>query len=154
MLGLSMYKSDKHRVEDAFIPFCLFSLIQQHKDDDAKDRVAYEDGLKKLGHDIDSNINSRSLVKRIEKLRDSLFNSFVADKMPRRKAYMIFNRLACILHDNNSIELSEDCIKLLNTMSEAFEENIHIEDIRKQDISAAKQVAKVLKKLQQQGYYL
>jgi len=98
-----MYKSDKHRVEDAFIPFCLFSLIQQHKDDYLEDRAAYEEGLKKLARDIDKNITFKSLVKRIEKLRDSLFNSFVADNMPRRKAYMIFDRLACILHENECV---------------------------------------------------
>lgn len=149
-----MYKSDKYRVEDAFIPFCLYSLVQQHKDDDSEDRAAYQDGLKKLSQDINKNITSRNLATRLEKLRNSLFDPFVAEEMPRRKAYMIFSRLAYILHENECIELSENCIELLNTMNDEFEKNIHNEDIKKQDASAAKQVDKVLKKLQQQGYYL
>lgn len=149
-----MYKSDKHRVEDAFIPFCLFTILQQQKDDDVQDRVAYEEGLKKLAIDIDSNINSRSLVKRIEKLRDSIIITFAEKEMPRTKAYMIFNRLAYELYNSNAIELSEYCLIILKEMDKAFGENLNDENIRKLDMSAAKQVAKVLKKLQQQGYFL
>lgn len=149
-----MYKSDKHRVEDAFIPFCLYSLVKQHKDDDTEDRAAYEEGLQKLSQDINKNITSRHLAERLEKLRNSLFAPFVEEKMPRRKAYMIFSRLAYILHENEAIELSENCIEILNSMNDEFEKNIHNEDIRKQDASAAKQVGKVLLKLQQKRYYL
>lgn len=149
------YKNDKMRIEDALIPTLLNELMIQHIQQlTDKDPSTYDKAFALLRPDIAKEINNEKLHKRMNRLKETIFQWFIKQGWVIPKAYMCVSLLADILHTNDAVVLGEGTKEVVRDISQIVVEHYDDEKIKKQDESAAKQAPKLLKFIQQQGYYI
>jgi hypothetical protein len=148
-----MYKSDRQRIEDAIIPslleFLMVSQIKQIPDREKDLKVA----LELLQKDLRLELSTDKLQRRVRRIEKKVTKYMEKDKCEIRKAYMIVSYLAASLDEQGAILLGEGTRQVLMDMNETIVSAYDEEGILKQDKSAAKQVPKILKILQDEGLF-
>ncbi len=150
------YKNDKMRVEDALIPALLEELMTSHIEQlpDRSPNV-YDKAFALLLPDISKEMNGNpKLYKRLNRLKKKVIDDMTKQKWTIPKSYMAVTALADILHLNGLAELGEGTKEVVQDISEIVVEHYNDEAIKNQDESALKQAPKLLKIIQQQGYYI
>ncbi len=149
------YKPDKIRIEDALIPVLLHELMKQHIEQlPDKDPEPYKKAFALLCPDIEKEINTAKLYKRVSRVKGEVFDWFLKQGWAIPKAYMVMTRLAFQLYQEGRVALGDGAIEVIQDINDIIEEHIQEERILRQDESAAKQAPKLLKMIQQQGYYI
>lgn len=150
----AFYKSDRQRVEDAIIPSVLEALMLNHIQQlPEKDPTVYDKALGLLRQDLKDNIRNGQLSKRLLRLEKKILKFFESNGWEIRKAYMIMSYLAAALDESGAVLLGEGTKTVVKDMSDIISAHYHEEEIKKQDESAAKQVPKVLRLIQEEGYF-
>lgn len=150
------YKNDKMRVEDALIPALLEELMTSHIEQlpDRNPKV-YDKAFALLLPDIHKEMNGNlKLYNRLNRLKKHVIDGMARQKWTIPKSYMAVSALADILHQNNLVELGEGTKEVVQDISQIILESYDDDDIKNQDESALKQAPKLLKVIQQQGYYI
>jgi len=149
------YKPDKLRIEDALIPVVLYELMAQHIEQlPDKDPEPYKKAFELLYPDIQKEINNKKLYKRVSRVKGEIFEWLMQQGWSIPKAYMVMTRLAFQLYQEGRVALGDGAIEVIQDINDIIEEHIQEERILKQDESAVKQAPKLLKFIQQQGYYI
>ena len=115
------YKNDKMRIEDALIPTLLNELMIQHIQQlTDKDPSTYDKAFALLRPDIAKEINNEKLHKRMNRLKESIFQWFIKQGWVIPKAYMCVSLLADILHANDAVVLGEGTKEVVEGMKAAL----------------------------------
>ena len=150
------YKPDKLRIEDALIPALLEELMQSHIEQmpDADPKV-YDWAFELLLPDIMNEMNNnKKLFTRLNRTKKKTIDWMASQKWGIPKAYMVVRRVAYELYQNGKVDLGEGTLKVVQDINDQVEE-AHVEEkILRQDESAIKQAPKLLKIIQQQGYFI
>ncbi len=153
---MSKFKSDRLRIEDALIPALLEELMTSHIEQlpDRNPKV-YDKAFALLLPDIHKEMNGNlKLYNRLNRVKKHVIDGMAKQKWPIPKAYMAVTALADILYQTNGANLGEGTKEVISDISEIIVENYNDESIKNQDESALKQAPKLLKIIQQQGYYI
>lgn len=145
------------RVEDGIIPMLLESLMLTHKAQLGKDNTSYDEALRLIKGDIAEEIEGcNGAAKALLRLDKKIINFFVANKWMVHKCYMIISHLASSLVNAGAIELKANTTQVLKEINDiivkAYDEEIG-EDIKKVDISAAKQAPRILDIIKKEYYF-
>jgi len=148
------YKSDKIRVEDALIPCVLEALMLSHLEQVSIESDSYDKAFELLRPDIATEVKEPKVMRRLNKLKDKVITFFTDQKCEVRKAYMIISALASTLHEKEAVSLGEGTKEVIIDIDDIIMQHYDDEDIKRQDESAMKQVPKLLKVIQQEGYFI
>lgn len=151
----AVYKNDKMRIEDALIPVILEELMVQHVEQlPDKDPAVYDKAFALLRPDIAADIINEKLYKRMARIKGAIFDYLREQGWTIPKAYMVVRRVAYQLYQDNKVDLRDGALTVVQDINDTIEEHFHEDDIVKQDESALKQAPKLLKFIQQQGYFI
>ena len=149
------YKNDKMRIEDALIPALLERLMLTHLTwlpDEYKD--TYDIALSLLRPEIEREINGNvKLGKRLHRILNLIREYFDKQDWGIPKSHMVVSILGDILHCEQMVILGKGTQQVIKDISELIVENYYDDEIKKQDESAIKQAPKLLKFIQQHGYF-
>ena len=153
-----MYKSDRQRVEDGIIPMILESLVLSQMEFKESYRKRFKKYLLLLSEDIKTEIKgSRSATKTLLRLDRKVIKHFVANDWDTRKSCMIISYMASALVDAGGVQLGENTTKILRMLNRliisSFKGKAFGDIVQKVDTSAAKQMPRVLKIIQNEGYF-
>lgn len=148
-----MYKKDLHRIEDAIIPFILESLMLSHIRELPERENGYKEALKLLSVDIAENLNTQKLLKRASKIENKVLKYWQDNGQEIRKAYMVMSYLSSLLDEHEVVALSAGTKEVLLDINNIIRKAYKDEGIVKQDLSAEKQMPKVLRILQKEGLF-
>ncbi len=150
-----IYKPDKLRIEDAIIPALLEELMLSHIEQlPEKDPTIYDKAFALLLPDIHKEMNGdMKLYKRLHRLKVVVIRYLAQQKWTIPKSYMAISALADLLYQKDAVDLGEGVKEVVSDISEIILDNYQDEDIKQQDESALKQAPKLLKIIQQQGYF-
>ena len=150
------YKPDKLRIEDALIPALLEELMQSHIEQlPDKDPTTYDKAFALLLPDIHKEMGGNpKLYNRLNRIKKYVIDGMAKQKWTIPKSYMAVSALADILHVNNLAQLGEGTKEVVSDISQIIVEHYNDESIKQQDESALRQAPKLLKIIQQQGYYI
>lgn len=150
-----MYKNDKMRIEDALIPVILEELMIQHIAQlPDKNPNTYDKAFALLRPDIRKEITNEKQYKRMARIKGVVFKWLEKQGWTIPKAYMTISALADLLHQNGAAELGEGTKEVVADISQIILEHYNEDNIKQQDESALKQAPKLLKLIQQQGYFI
>ena len=146
-----MYKSDRHRAEDAIIPMLLKSLMITHIEQCPEKKESYRHAMELISEDLDKEINGHQLYRRLTRISSRVSDFWVKNKTEVSKAYMEISHLAAELVEQGVVELRENTMGVLKEINDIIVDAYKSEDserITKQDKSAGKQWRNILKILQ------
>lgn len=146
------------RVEDGIIPMLLESLILTHIKQKPNQKEHFTKALEMVQNDIRKEINgSTGAIKRLLKLDRKITSHFVDNKWDTRKCFMIVSHIAAALTDAEALLLNNNTTEVLKDLNkiviDAYNDPEIGCDITKTDESAAKQAPKIIKLMQQEGYF-
>jgi len=148
-----MYKNDRQRIEDAIIPYMLEALMLTHIKDTPEHADSYKKALDLVRIDIKKELNNPSLIRRATRIEKEVLKMWQKNKYNTRKAYMVLSYLAASLHEQEAVILGDSTRTVLDDMNKIIVDAYDDENIKKQDISAAKQVKHVTKILNDNGLF-
>jgi len=148
-----MYKSDRQRIEDGIIPFILEALMLSHIKQLPNRKDDFNVALELLNKDIEKEFHNAALTRRASRIEKKILEHWQDNDCEIRKAYMIMSYLAKALDEQEALEIGESTRKVVNDIDEIIAIGCSDENVLKQDISAAKQVPKVLRLLQEEGLF-
>lgn len=150
-----LYKSDLNRVSDAIIPFVLEGLMLCQIKQDPPAGVHYEKPLKILREATNAEVmHDKKVMNRLVRIEKKLLKFWVKDGQVVRKSIMVMSHLASALVEQEAVILSQEITDLLIEINEIIVTSYDkMPEIKAIDISAAKQVPKVLKLLQEEGLF-
>jgi hypothetical protein len=149
----SIYKADRTRIEDALIPALLESLMICHLGQ-LENKTSYDKALALLKPDIMAELKgSKSVSKRLVRVMNLVIGYFEDNGWNTCKCYMIVSALADALHLQGAVILGEGTQEVVRDITKIIDENYDDEEIKAQLESAQKQVPKVLRILQKEGYF-
>lgn len=147
------YKKDLNRIEDAIIPFIIEALILSHIDQLPSRASAYANALELIDVDIKANLTTDKLIRRATRIERKVLKFWEKNKTEIRKSYMVMSYLASALTDQEAVALGDSTQQVLLDTNDTITKAYDDEAIVKLDISAAKQMPKVLKLLQEEGLF-
>ena len=150
---MNMYKSDRQRVEDAIIPYVLGSLMLAQVKEQPHYKAHFAHQLWMLKRGVAANANSEKVNKRLYRINRKIANHFHSNGYEIRKAYMIISYIAKSLMEQRAVVLSKGTKKVVRMMHKEIAKGCVDDDIKRQDISAAKQAPKVMQLILEEGYF-
>lgn len=149
-----MYMHDKKRVETVLIGSILECLMLTNTKYNPDNTDFYKPYLEVLRKDISEYIKTDKQKKRLYRAEDKIINHFKVNEWDTRKANMIMSNVGNAVIGSEMFFIPEGIQSVIRDLNNVICEVLDTdEDIAKQDESAAKQTPKVLRLIQEAGYY-
>jgi hypothetical protein len=153
-----MCKIDRHRIEDALLPALMISIMKLRDGDCKEEESPFYNVYPILKAVVFENACDAKLIRRLDRLVN-LCNSYLArEKITTQKAFIIVTRLGMLLYYHNAVDVKKgsDLYRIWREFYYTVRDDgvQYIDGIQKLYDSALGHVPRLLKLLQDEGYYL
>lgn len=153
-----MSKIDRHRIEDALLPALMIGVMKVRDGGCDEEESPFSNIYPILRAVIFENVTDNKLIRRLNRVAKLCDDYFEDEKIKSQKAFIIVTRLGMYLYRRGALDVSpqSDLYRIWREFYDTIRHDgvIHVDGIQKLYDSALGHVPRLLKLLQEEGYYL